>query len=150
MIMSKSSGKDINVAEFIEERLAAVGKTQRQVADEVGFDHPNVLSMIKQGKMKAPLNRIGPLARALEVDPRFLLRFAFSEYLPDTLDAVEDVFGAPLLTHHEIDLIRGLRLHFKGHDPQYVIKQFDVAGRREIRLRDASDDAHTVTGGEEG
>ena len=58
-----------SVAEFIADRLAAIDKTQRQVATECGLENANVITMFKQGATKLPLNRIGPLAKALEVDP---------------------------------------------------------------------------------
>ena len=95
-----------SVAEFIADRLAAIDKTQRQVATECGLENANVITMFKQGNTKLPLNRIGPLAKALEVDPAHLLRLAMREYLPDTWDSIENAMQSTLMTARELDLIR--------------------------------------------
>jgi len=92
-----------SVAEFIADRLAAIDKTQRQIANECGFESPNIISLFKTGSTKLPLNRIGPLAKALDVDPAHLLRLAMLEYLPDTWGALEDVMQSTLLTANELD-----------------------------------------------
>ena len=98
-----------SVAEFIADRLAAIDKTQRQVATECGLEHANVITMFKQGNTRLPLNRIGPLAKALEVDPVHLLRLAMREYLPDTWDSIENAMQSTLMTARELDLIRAYR-----------------------------------------
>ena len=98
-----------SVAEFIADRLAAIDKTQRQVATECGLENANVITMFKQGATKLPLNRIGPLAKALEVDPAHLLRLAMREYLPDTWDSIENAMQSTLMTANELELIRAYR-----------------------------------------
>lgn len=98
-----------SVAEFIAERLAVIDKTQREVATECGFEHPNVITMFKQGTTKLPLNRIGPLAKALDVDPAHLLRLAMLEYMPDTWESIENVMQSTLLTANELALVRAFR-----------------------------------------
>jgi transcriptional regulator with XRE-family HTH domain len=98
-----------SVAEFIAERLAAIDKTQRQIATECGLENPNVITMFKQGLTKLPLNRIGPLAKALDVDPAHLLRLAMLEYMPDTWAAIENVMQSTLLSANEFELIRAYR-----------------------------------------
>jgi hypothetical protein len=40
--MSKSLAVTQTVAEFLADRIAAVDKTQKQIATECGFDNPNV------------------------------------------------------------------------------------------------------------
>ena len=105
----QSKNTPTSVAEFIAERLAVIDKTQRQIADECGLENANVITMFKQGSTKLPLNRIGPLAKALDVDPAHLLRMTMLEYMPDTWSAVEDVMQSTLLTANELDLIRAYR-----------------------------------------
>ena len=99
----------IRVADLIADRLAAIDKTQRQVADECGFENANVITMFKQGATKLPLNRIGPLAKALDIDPVYLLRLTLLEYIPDTWEMVENVMQSTLLTANELDLVRAYR-----------------------------------------
>ena len=63
-------------------------KTQASIAAEAGFARPNVLSMIKKGEMRVPIDRVPALARATDLDPLLLLHVAMSEYMPETWQAV--------------------------------------------------------------
>ena len=97
------------VADFIADRLADCDKTQREVAAECGFETPNIITMFKNGSTKVPLNRIGPLAKAIGADPAHLLRLVMQEYLPDTWEAIEDILQSTVLTANELDLVRKFR-----------------------------------------
>ncbi|TXT26298.1 MAG: hypothetical protein FD131_4233 [Rhodocyclaceae bacterium] len=102
--MTKPS-PNIFVADFITQKLAESDKTQCEISQLCGFENANVMTMIKTGKTKLPINRIGPFAKALEVDPAYLLRLVLSEYLPDTWQAIEAVMQTPILSRNEADLI---------------------------------------------
>jgi len=52
--MTKILMNSINVAEFIADKLATLDKTQRQVAEECGFDNSNVITLLKQGLINSP------------------------------------------------------------------------------------------------
>ena len=39
-----------------------------------------MITMIKKGRTKLPLSKVAAMARALDVDPGYLLRLAMSEY----------------------------------------------------------------------
>jgi hypothetical protein len=99
----------VTVAEFIADRLAESDKTQREIAAACGFDRPNIITMFKTGATKLPLNRIGPLAKALEVDPAHLLRLVLTEYMPETWEAIEHLFESTVLSANELALIRAYR-----------------------------------------
>lgn len=99
----------MSVADYINLQLEACGKAQYEVAREVGFDKPNVMSMIKQGKTKLPLAKIGPMARALGVDPVHLFQLTLSEYMPETWEAIESIFDKKMPTANEFDVIESLR-----------------------------------------
>ena len=116
----------ISVAEFIAESLAAVDKTQRQIADECGFENANVITMFKQGATKLPLSRIGPLAKALEVDPAHLLRLTLIEYMPETWETIEQTLQTTLLTANELDLIRAYRAATGDSDPVATVIKRDA------------------------
>lgn len=60
--MTKNAPTRTTVADFIADRLAESDKTQREIAEECGFEKPNIITMFKNGTTKLPLNRIGPLA----------------------------------------------------------------------------------------
>lgn len=113
-------------AEFIADRLASIDKTQRQVAEECGFNKPNIITMFKKGSTKIPTNRIGPLAKALGADPAHLLRLVMTEYLPDTWEAIEETMQSTILTANELKLIRAYREVTGDSDAEAVVINRDA------------------------
>ena len=108
-LRSYTPTKATSVAEYITAQIALCGKDQVQIAQECGFNKPNVITMLKQGKTKLPLERIGPMAKSLGVDPGFLFKLAISEYMPTLLEAVEAIIDGPVLTHNEMEFIEVIR-----------------------------------------
>lgn len=119
--MTKRAPHQTKVAEFLADRIAAIDKTQRQIAEECGFDNPNVISMFKQGQAKLPINRISSLAKALDVDSAYLLRLAMLEYLPDTWEHIENIMKSTVLTVHELELVRSFREVTGENDARAVV-----------------------------
>ncbi|HJV26732.1 MAG TPA: hypothetical protein VJ673_13675 [Aromatoleum sp.] len=107
--MTKNTLIRITVADFIADRLAECDKTQREIAIECGFEKPNIITMFKNGSTKVPLNRIGPLAKAIGADPAHLLRLVMHEYFPDTWQEIEDIMQTTVLTANELELVRRFR-----------------------------------------
>jgi transcriptional regulator with XRE-family HTH domain len=83
------------IAKFLEARIEEMKgfKTQREIAEEVGFNTPNMISMLKNGDSKIPLDKIALLARALDVDPGHLLRLGLEQYWTGLGDVIDEVFG---------------------------------------------------------
>ena len=104
-----SAPKPRNVAEYISWQIQLCGKSQTEIAQQTGFDKPNVITMIKQGKTKVPLNKIGSLAKALEIDPVHFFKLVMSEYQPDLLDIITAITSQPLITKNELDFIEVIR-----------------------------------------
>ena len=75
--------KITTVAEYLSAQLDVSEKSQKEIAKEIGYDRPNVVSMMKCGVTKLPIAKVGPLAKALGVDPHRLLDLAMREYQPD-------------------------------------------------------------------
>ena len=92
-------------------------KTQTQVAREAGFPHPNMLSMIRHGKTRLPLERVPALAEALELDAALLFRLALAESWPGYERVVIRIFGA-VLTEDERDMMAFIRHVSGGKVPQ--------------------------------
>ncbi|MDD2721356.1 MAG: helix-turn-helix transcriptional regulator [Gallionella sp.] len=107
--MTNPTPQQQTVAEFLADRIATIDKTQRQIAEECGFDHPNIITMFKKGQTKLPINRITQLAKALEVDPVYLLRLVMLEYMPDTWEHVENIMQSTVLTANELELVRSFK-----------------------------------------
>lgn len=114
------------VAEFIADKLAESDKTQREIAEECGFENPNIITMFKTGSTKLPLNRIGPLAKALDVDPAHLLRLVMLEYAPDTWQAIENIMQSTLLTANELELVRAYRQVTGDSDAKAMVVDRDA------------------------
>jgi transcriptional regulator with XRE-family HTH domain len=110
-----------NTARLIETSMKRLEgrKTQAQVAKEAGFPHPNMLSMIKHGKSRLPLERIPALAGASEIDVAILFRLALSENWPGYERVVVRIFGT-ILTDEERDMIQ-----FTRHVPDGKVPQLD-------------------------
>lgn len=105
-----------NVAQFLKQALAASGKTQREIARELGYENSNVITMFKQGLTKVPLAKAGSMAKALGVDPVFFFKLLLNEYAPETLSAIEEFFDTSFLTKNERALLESYRHATKGLD----------------------------------
>lgn len=105
--MSKS--KRITVAEYLTQQINMSGKSQIEIAEDVGYAKPNVITMFKQGKTRLPINKVPAFAKSLGVDPIHFLRIALSEYMPETWDVIEECFGGSMISEEEkqvLDIIR--------------------------------------------
>lgn len=105
--MQQADDARITVAEFLTKRIDASDKTQRELAEEIGFECPNMLSMLKSGSAKVPLNRVGAIAVALDIDPVELMHRVMAEYMPETLAAIQEIL--PGLSRGEREVIQALR-----------------------------------------
>ena len=114
------------VADFIADRLADCEKTQKDIASDCGFETPNIITMFKNGSTKIPLNRIGPLAKAIGADPVHLLRLAMNEYFPETWEAVESIMQSTVLTANELALVRCYRELTGDNDAAPVVINRDA------------------------
>ena len=107
--MTKAIPQRLTVAEFLADKIGAIDKTQREIAEACGFDNPNIITMFKRGHTKLPINRIAPLAKALDVDPAYLLRLVMNEYMREAWECVEDIMQSTVLSANEIQLVRAYR-----------------------------------------
>lgn len=123
--MAKHSGRagmpyaEMPIALYISKQIdvqASMGKTQREIAQEIGYEKPNMISMFKRGEAKVPLDKIPALAKALNVDPAFLFKMAIQQYWPDIGEAIAEIFGT-VLTRNETKIIEIIRHAAKGTDP---------------------------------
>jgi hypothetical protein len=62
-------------AAFLTERMRDLKhrKSQKEIAQEAGFLNANMLSLLKSGANKIPLDRVPALAKALEAYPAYLM-----------------------------------------------------------------------------
>jgi transcriptional regulator with XRE-family HTH domain len=91
--------------------------TQREVAMKLGYPKQNIIAMFKQGSTKVPVNRIGALARILELDLVWLLRRALKQYNPGLWEVLEETLGHRI-TASEAEILAALRQATDDTDPR--------------------------------
>jgi hypothetical protein len=102
--------KPILFHEYLSEKINSSPIKQSDIAEELGFEKANVITMFKQGKTRVPLPKVPGFAKILGLDPKAMMKMAMLEYNPELFRAVEQVFGS-LVTHNEkviLDEIRRL------------------------------------------
>lgn len=112
-------------AELLASAINASNLTQREIASQVGFNKPNIISMMKNGDARVPINRIPALARILDLDPKDFLLVAMAEYHPEVHQALIQEFGLPL-TETELKIVRMLREAKVQDDPNVEASVLDV------------------------
>ena len=118
--MAKKPYQDSRLAKFLETRLLELKhkKSQAEIAEEAGFVNPNMLTMIKQGATKLPVDRVPALATALDCDPALLLRLALEQSEGSTVaTAIYEIIGQPL-TKDEMAWIKEIRDASGDTDPR--------------------------------
>lgn len=96
-------------AAFLARAIGFSGKRQSEIARESGFPKPNVLSMMRRGQMKIPIDRVAALAAATHVDPAYFLRLVLEEYHPTVYAVLINTIGEPL-TKNEWEMVLAYRL----------------------------------------
>src|SRR5947209_7699722 len=92
-----------SIAKFLDRQIHKLNgvKTQREIAVEIGYDKPNMISMFKRGEMKVPLEKIPALAKAVEADPAHLFRLALEQYWPSLGETIQTIFGRTVTANEE-------------------------------------------------
>jgi hypothetical protein len=118
--MAKKPFQETRLAKFVEARLLELKhkKTQVVVAEEAGFVNPNMLTMIKKGATKLPVDRVPALAKALDCDPALLLGLALEQSEGSTAAAaIYEIIGQPI-TKNEMAWLIEIREVSGDTDPR--------------------------------
>lgn len=107
------------IAKFLDKQIDSLKgvKTQRQIAAEIGYDKPNMISMFKRGETKVPLDKIPQLAKALGVDAGHLFRLALEQYWPEHGKTILGIFGCIATENEEAILLKKWREASRNMDP---------------------------------
>jgi hypothetical protein len=103
---TKNQKQRVTVADYLSGAIGLSGKTQRQITTEIGYENPNVLTLIKQGKTKLPINKVQAVAKSLGLDQTNLLRIVMSEYMPEAWDVISSVIGSGLVSAEQQALLK--------------------------------------------
>jgi transcriptional regulator with XRE-family HTH domain len=111
-VKAKQGGSE-ELAAILNARLEEIGsyKSQKDVADEVGFPSANILSIIKRGATKLSLDRVEAMATALGLDLEVIMLPALRQYYtPEVIDALRKTFSSAE-TKTEREIISIARAH---------------------------------------
>ncbi len=111
--MKKS--RETGVSALINSRINEIEKSQWEIAQECGW-LPNVVTMVKLGQMKLPLDKVGVLAKAIGINPGILFWMVLREYAPDTLEAIETEVTGLVVHPHELAVLAAYRKLAGGAD----------------------------------
>lgn len=115
---------------FITERVRDLKnrKSQKEIARDVGFVNSNMMSLLKSGANKVPLDRVPALAKALEADAAYLMRLALEQSVGVTAaNAIIEVFGTPV-SENERGWLDEIRNASGNSDPR-------ITARSRVALR---------------
>lgn len=97
-----------SVTAYLAWHIDHCGKRREQIAAEVGFPNPNMVSMIKKGT-RLPRDKVLKMALALNVDPFELMRRYWTEHFPAEWEMLELILNQPVLTEEEVQMVRLVR-----------------------------------------
>lgn len=122
---------DTRLTRYLQKRILELRphKNQVEIASGAGFVHANMLSMIKAGKSRLPLDRVPALARELDCDPKFLFKLALEQQGSETtVAAIEEIFGT-VVTRNEVGWLNEIR-DASGHSDPNLTGRARAAIRR--------------------
>lgn len=115
------SAKEMSrIAVFVRDRVEELKgvRSQREIAEIAGYTNSNMITMIKQGMTKVALDRVFPLAKALDADEKMLMRMALEQfYAPVVIRDLEHAMGG-LVTTNEVKVLEIIREVSQFRDPK--------------------------------
>jgi len=127
---TKKPFSDTAIAKFMDQRIEELKyvKNQRDIAEEVGYRTPNMISMLKSGDCKVPLDKIPLIAQALNVDAGHLLRLGLEQYWDGFGEVISDVFGHLASANEERLFLTKWRNVTNNMDPAPTPRMEDIVG----------------------
>lgn len=130
--LSSRTGPTYQLAEFLNENWdKMVGRTNDDVATELGYRAANLISMWRTGKTRVPLEKLPDVARLMKIDLAALLPLWFEQAWGDRDDCnrVMEAFSARVTTDHEAPLLHAVRTATKMRDPYWSPDQIEAVAQ---------------------
>lgn len=111
--------KRMTMREMIAFNQEVVGIKNIDLADKLGYDNANVVSMLKAGTMSLPTNKISALASALRLDPLHVALCVSEESQYMLAGLLEAISKRTAVTLNEEKLILAMREASAGRDVNF-------------------------------
>lgn len=109
---------DLPFKNILTTRMHELGIKNTEFQRELEFPMPNVVSMMKKGRMRLPISKTVMAADILKLDPVFLLGKLLSEGNLADWKVIKSVIGDRLVSANEIEFIEWIREQLNGYDVQ--------------------------------
>ncbi len=109
--MTMADEKTARYVAYIDSLITVSPKSQSAISREMGYKNPNILSLIKKGRIPLPVEKVLPLAEALNADPVRLMMMVLEDRQPELADFLRDQGIAPL-TPEEREVLAAFRNRF--------------------------------------
>ena len=109
--MTMADEKTARYVAYIDSLITVSPKSQSAISREMGYKNPNNLSLIKSGKIPLPVDKVRPLAEALNADPVRLKMMVLEARQPELAEFLRDEGIAPL-TPEERQVLEAFRNRF--------------------------------------
>lgn len=110
--------QNTRLAKYLRKRVLQLRpKTQAEIAEQAGYANANMITMLKQGAVGLPLDRVGPLAKALECDPVYLLHLALEQKVGSTEAQALMTIMSSSVTRNEMRWVHAIREASDVSDP---------------------------------
>lgn len=84
------------IDKLVAQETNDAGRTQYDIAREMGYTNPNIITMFKSGRTRIPLDKVPMFARAVNFDPAALLQKWFWAFEPTQLEVLTPYLGEPV------------------------------------------------------
>ena len=111
---------------LLETAQATLGISDGELCATMGYEQQRTIQMIKQGRMRLPVQQVKALAEALSLDPSTVLRMVLNESSQGLFDLIKGILDPLTLTDAEVNLIRHCRKLANGKDVHPIV--FDGKG----------------------
>ncbi|HBS5700592.1 TPA: XRE family transcriptional regulator [Klebsiella oxytoca] len=109
--MTMADEKTARYVAYIDSLITVSPKSQSAISREMGYKNPNNLSLIKSGKIPLPVDKVRPLAEALNADPVRLMMMVLEARQPELAEFLRDEGISPL-TPEERQVLEAFRNRF--------------------------------------
>lgn len=110
---------DTRIAKLLQKRMDELRsrKSQKDIALAAGYTQPNIISMMKNGDSRVPLEKTWQLAKAFEVDAALFFRLALEQaFPPETHYELTKLFSN-VVSDNEVTWVEKIREITADGDP---------------------------------